>query len=130
MRQKELLSIMEHQSSPRVMECGNGIRMDTLSLLTSGLALQMACNIQVSCFFAGEKVTPENSQREELKKEGVAMYIECSSKTQHNVKIVFNAAIKVVMQPPKQKKQKTNLGYCQFFMVHSTAIDLSDYLGN
>ncbi|CAN1123380.1 Rac-like GTP-binding protein 7 [Linum perenne] len=43
----------------------------------------------------------------ELKKKiGAAVYIECSSKTQHNVKAVFDAAIKVVLQPPKQKKKR------------------------
>ncbi|CAI0435160.1 unnamed protein product [Linum tenue] len=44
---------------------------------------------------------------EELKKLiGAPAYIECSSKTQQNVKAVFDAAIKVVLQPPKQKKKK------------------------
>ncbi|KAG6394412.1 hypothetical protein SASPL_144996 [Salvia splendens] len=33
-------------------------------------------------------------------------YVECSSKTQQNVKQVFDAAIKVVLQPPKAKKKK------------------------
>ncbi|KAG6392654.1 hypothetical protein SASPL_146878 [Salvia splendens] len=33
-------------------------------------------------------------------------YVECSSKTQQNVKQVFDAAIKVVLQPPKTKKKK------------------------
>ncbi|RID77328.1 hypothetical protein BRARA_A00251 [Brassica rapa] len=44
---------------------------------------------------------------EELKKliEAPA-YIECSSKSQENVKGVFDAAIRVVLQPPKQKKKK------------------------
>ncbi|KAF8093465.1 hypothetical protein N665_0383s0093 [Sinapis alba] len=48
-----------------------------------------------------------NAQGEELKKliEAPA-YIECSSKSQENVKGVFDAAIKVVLQPPKQKKKK------------------------
>nr|KYP68852.1 Rac-like GTP-binding protein 7 [Cajanus cajan] len=46
------------------------------------------------------------SQAKELKKTiGAAMYIECSSKTQQNVKAVFDAAIKVVLQPPKLKKK-------------------------
>ncbi|KAH9314771.1 hypothetical protein KI387_023398 [Taxus chinensis] len=46
-------------------------------------------------------------QGEELKKQiGAAAYIECSSKTQQNVKAVFDAAIKVVLQPPKQKRKK------------------------
>ncbi|KAB5512710.1 hypothetical protein DKX38_029738 [Salix brachista] len=44
---------------------------------------------------------------EELKKMiGAAVYLECSSKTQQNVKGVFDAAIKVVLQPPKPKKRK------------------------
>ncbi|EPS58180.1 hypothetical protein M569_16636 [Genlisea aurea] len=46
-------------------------------------------------------------QGEELKKGiGAAAYIECSAKTQQNVKGVFDAAIKVVLQPPKQKSKK------------------------
>ncbi|CAN1802760.1 Rac-like GTP-binding protein ARAC3 [Linum perenne] len=48
-----------------------------------------------------------SAQGEELRKLiGAPMYIECSSKTQQNVKAVFDAAIKVVLQPPKQKKRK------------------------
>ncbi|KAH9759177.1 Rac-like GTP-binding protein 5 [Citrus sinensis] len=47
------------------------------------------------------------AQGEELRKLiGSPAYIECSSKTQQNVKAVFDAAIKVVLQPPKQKKKK------------------------
>ncbi|CAA6673509.1 unnamed protein product [Spirodela intermedia] len=47
------------------------------------------------------------AQGEELKRLiGAPAYIECSSKTQQNVKAVFDAAIKVVLQPPKQKKKK------------------------
>ncbi|KAL0906190.1 hypothetical protein M5K25_024664 [Dendrobium thyrsiflorum] len=46
-------------------------------------------------------------QGEELKKMiGAALYIECSSKTQQNVKAVFDAAIKVVLCPPKPKRKK------------------------
>ncbi|KAE9593376.1 putative small GTPase superfamily, P-loop containing nucleoside triphosphate hydrolase [Lupinus albus] len=46
-------------------------------------------------------------QGEELRKLiGAPVYIECSSKTQQNVKAVFDSAIKVVLQPPKQKKKK------------------------
>ncbi|KAG2303372.1 hypothetical protein Bca52824_032023 [Brassica carinata] len=46
-------------------------------------------------------------QGEKLRKLiGSAVYIECSLKTQQNVKAVFDAAIKVVLQPPKQKKKK------------------------
>ncbi|RLN07425.1 rac-like GTP-binding protein 7 [Panicum miliaceum] len=36
---------------------------------------------------------------------GAAVYIECSSKTQQNVKTVFDSAIKVVLCPPKPKKK-------------------------
>ncbi|CAA6671616.1 unnamed protein product [Spirodela intermedia] len=32
---------------------------------------------------------------------GAAAYIECSSKTQQNIKAVFDAAIRVVLQPPR-----------------------------
>ncbi|XP_071735311.1 protein ALTERED PHOSPHATE STARVATION RESPONSE 1-like isoform X1 [Rutidosis leptorrhynchoides] len=47
------------------------------------------------------------AQGEELKKTiGAPEYVECSSKTQLNVKQVFDAAIKVVLQPPKTKKKK------------------------
>ncbi|KAK6118825.1 hypothetical protein DH2020_047438 [Rehmannia glutinosa] len=47
------------------------------------------------------------AQGEELKKLiGAPVYIECSSKTQQNVKAVFDAAIKIVLQPPKQRKKK------------------------
>ncbi|CAL0314485.1 unnamed protein product [Lupinus luteus] len=48
-----------------------------------------------------------NAQGEELRKLiNAPAYIECSSKTQENVKAVFDAAIRVVLQPPKQKKKK------------------------
>jgi Ras-related C3 botulinum toxin substrate 1 len=60
-------------------------------------------------FFADHPGTSPIStpQGEELRKTiGAASYIECSSKTQQNVKAVFDAAIKVVLQPPKQTKKK------------------------
>ncbi|URE09731.1 GTP-binding protein [Musa troglodytarum] len=48
-------------------------------------------------------ITP--AQGEELRKQiGAAAYIECSSKTQQNVKAVFDTAIKVVLQPPRRKE--------------------------
>ncbi|XP_042396713.1 rac-like GTP-binding protein 2 [Zingiber officinale] len=54
-------------------------------------------------------ITP--AQREGLRKQtGAAAYIECTSKTQQNVKAVFDTAIKVVLQPPRTKetaKKKT-----------------------
>nr|CAB3464738.1 unnamed protein product [Digitaria exilis] len=44
-------------------------------------------------------------QGEELRKQiGAAAYIECSSKTQQNVKAVFDTAIKVVLQPPRRRE--------------------------
>jgi Ras-related C3 botulinum toxin substrate 1 len=54
------------------------------------------------------------AQGEELRKQiGAPYYIECSSKTQLNVKGVFDAAIKVVLQPPKaKKKKKAQRGAC------------------
>ncbi|CAL5381654.1 unnamed protein product [Camellia sinensis] len=48
--------------------------------------------------------TISTAQGEELKKQmGAVAYVECSSKTQQNVKAVFDVAIKVVLQPPKPK---------------------------
>ncbi|KAL6183227.1 hypothetical protein ACLB2K_044638 [Fragaria x ananassa] len=47
------------------------------------------------------------AQGEELRKQiGAAYYIECSSKTQQNVKAVFDAAIRVVIKPPQKQKEK------------------------
>ncbi|KMZ73070.1 Rac-like GTP-binding protein 2 [Zostera marina] len=46
-----------------------------------------------------------HAQGEELRKQiGAAAYIECSSKTQQNVKAVFDTAIKTVLQPPRRKE--------------------------
>ncbi|KAI7745556.1 hypothetical protein M8C21_031560 [Ambrosia artemisiifolia] len=61
-------------------------------------------------------VTPiTTSQGEELKKTiGAAVYIECSSKTQQNVKAVFDAAIRVVLQPPKMKKKRSKQRLCVY----------------
>ncbi|KAI6682910.1 hypothetical protein NL676_028823 [Syzygium grande] len=47
------------------------------------------------------------SQGEELRKQiGATYYIECSSKTQQNVKGVFDAAIRVVIKPPQKQKER------------------------
>ncbi|KAJ6888645.1 hypothetical protein NC652_029664 [Populus alba x Populus x berolinensis] len=47
------------------------------------------------------------AQGEELRKQiGAAYYIECSSKTQQNVKAVFDAAIKVVIKPAQKQKER------------------------
>ncbi|CAN6353326.1 unnamed protein product [Urochloa humidicola] len=44
-------------------------------------------------------------QGEELRKQiGAVAYIECSSKTQRNIKAVFDTAIKVVLQPPRRRE--------------------------
>nr|KYP56273.1 Rac-like GTP-binding protein 3 [Cajanus cajan] len=60
-----------------------------------------------------------SEQGEELRKlVGAAYYVECSSKTQQNVKSVFDAAIKVVIKPPqKQEKKKKPRRGC-FLSVH------------
>ncbi|MBA0808579.1 hypothetical protein Gohar_024307 [Gossypium harknessii] len=52
------------------------------------------------------------AQGEELRKQIESpSYVECSSKTQQNVKAVFDSAIKVVLQPPKKiKKKKSYVG--------------------
>ncbi|XP_048234706.1 rac-like GTP-binding protein RAC2 isoform X1 [Ricinus communis] len=68
--------------------------------------------------------TISREQGIELKKQiGALAYVECSSKTQQvclsslhilikNVKAVFDAAIKAVLQPPKTKKQKRKQRVC------------------
>ncbi|KAK9102730.1 hypothetical protein Sjap_019984 [Stephania japonica] len=63
-----------------------------------------------------------SAEGEELRKQiGAAAYIECSSKTQQNVKAVFDTAIKVVLQPPRRKemaikKRRRNTG-CSIMTV-------------
>ncbi|KAK3020280.1 hypothetical protein RJ639_047720 [Escallonia herrerae] len=55
------------------------------------------------------------AQGEELKKMiGAVAYIECSSKTQQNVKAVFDTAIKVALRPPKMKKKSRKPRPCTF----------------
>ncbi|THF99899.1 hypothetical protein TEA_019497 [Camellia sinensis var. sinensis] len=57
--------------------------------------------------------TISTAQGEELKKQiGAVAYVECSSKTQQNVKAVFDVAIKVVLQPPKPKRKKRKQRAC------------------
>ncbi|KAL0357563.1 UNVERIFIED_CONTAM: Rac-like GTP-binding protein 3 [Sesamum calycinum] len=47
------------------------------------------------------------AQGEELRRQiGASYYIECSSKTQQNVKAVFDAAIRVVIKPPQKQREK------------------------
>ncbi|RVX16470.1 Rac-like GTP-binding protein 7 [Vitis vinifera] len=53
------------------------------------------------------------AQGEELKRLiDAPAYIECSAKTQQNIKAVFDQAIRVVLQPPKQKKKKSKSKVC------------------
>ncbi|XP_041023066.1 rac-like GTP-binding protein RAC13 isoform X1 [Juglans microcarpa x Juglans regia] len=55
------------------------------------------------------------AQGEELKKMiGAVVYIECSSKTQQNVKAVFDSAIKVALRPPKPEKKPRKQRTCAF----------------
>ncbi|KAF1882661.1 hypothetical protein Lal_00002841 [Lupinus albus] len=59
--------------------------------------------------------TPITTAQAKLKKAiGAAVYLECSSKTQQNVKAVFDAAIKVVLQPLKSKKKRKKTRSCFF----------------
>ncbi|KAH7544910.1 hypothetical protein FEM48_Zijuj01G0036000 [Ziziphus jujuba var. spinosa] len=63
------------------------------------------------------KASYENISKkgEELRKLiGAVTYIECSSKTQQNVKTVFDAAIKVALRPPKPKKKPRKQRSCLF----------------
>lgn len=57
------------------------------------------------------------AQGEELRRQiGAAAYVECSSKTQQNIKAVFDTAVKVVLQPPRRKevakKKRRNSSGC------------------
>ncbi|XAR59838.1 hypothetical protein NMG60_11015821 [Bertholletia excelsa] len=53
------------------------------------------------------------AQGEELKTMiGAAAYIECSSKTQQNVRAVFDAAIEVVLQPPNIRRERRGQKAC------------------
>lgn len=55
------------------------------------------------------------AQGEQLKKAiGAVAYIECSAKTQQNVKAVFDTAIKVALQPRKQRKKPQKRTPCTF----------------
>ncbi|XP_022937886.1 rac-like GTP-binding protein ARAC7 [Cucurbita moschata] len=63
-----------------------------------------------------------SSEGEELRKQiGASAYIECSSKTQQNVKAVFDTAIKVVLQPPRRseimKKKRCRGPSCSFTSI-------------
>ncbi|CAN1229663.1 Rac-like GTP-binding protein 7 [Linum grandiflorum] len=59
--------------------------------------------------------TITTAQGEELRKMvGAVAYIECSSKTQQNVKMVFDGAIKIALRPPKPKKKPRKQRNCTF----------------
>ncbi|KAF5446100.1 hypothetical protein F2P56_031756 [Juglans regia] len=59
--------------------------------------------------------TISTKQGEELKRQvGAIAYIECSSKTQQNLKAVFDTSIKLVLDPPKSKKPKRKQRTCIF----------------
>ncbi|KAL6497454.1 Ras-related C3 botulinum toxin substrate 3 [Orobanche gracilis] len=66
-------------------------------------------------------------QGEELRRQiGASYYIECSSKTQQNVKAVFDAAIRVVIKPPQKQREKKKppRGCLGFAMVdHQFGLD-------
>ncbi|RID72258.1 hypothetical protein BRARA_C04159 [Brassica rapa] len=60
-----------------------------------------------------EAVPISTAQGEELKRlVGASAYIECSSKTQLNVKAVFDEAIKVVLEPPNNNNISTSQKGC------------------
>ncbi|KAK9706747.1 hypothetical protein RND81_07G149500 [Saponaria officinalis] len=65
------------------------------------------------------EATPiSTTQGEELKKMiGAVIYVECSAKTQQNVKAVFDGAIKIALRPPKAKKKsfgRKSKSFCSF----------------
>ncbi|KAG7570474.1 Small GTP-binding protein domain [Arabidopsis thaliana x Arabidopsis arenosa] len=85
----------------------------TVPIVLVGTKLDLRDDKQFPMNYPGA-CTISTEQGQELRKEiGALAYIECSSKTQLNVKAVFDAAIKVVLQPPsKTKKQKRKIGLC------------------
>ncbi|CAH2057976.1 unnamed protein product, partial [Thlaspi arvense] len=85
----------------------------TVPIVLVGTKLDLREDKQFPMNYPGA-CTISTEQGQELRKEiGALAYIECSSKTQQNVKEVFDAAIKVVLQPPtKTKKQKNKFSFC------------------
>ncbi|CAL5330631.1 unnamed protein product [Camellia sinensis] len=74
-----------------------------VSIVLVGTKLDLREDKQFQIDYPGA-CTISTAQGEELKKQmGAVAYVECSSKTQQNVKAVFDVAIKVVLQPPKPK---------------------------
>ncbi|KAJ8762339.1 hypothetical protein K2173_007497 [Erythroxylum novogranatense] len=70
-------------------------------------------------------VSISTAQGEELRKLiGAAAYIECSSKTQQNVKAVFDAAINVIL-PPRNKVKQTKMN-----IINGLSLEASDCLFN
>ncbi|RVW14989.1 Rac-like GTP-binding protein 7 [Vitis vinifera] len=93
-----------------------GTRAETLCPISAhcsrGTKLDLREDKQFHMDYPGA-CTISTEQGEELKKQiGALAYIECSSKTQQNVKAVFDAAIKVVLQPPKLSKRKRKKRAC------------------
>ncbi|XP_051148508.1 rac-like GTP-binding protein ARAC7 [Andrographis paniculata] len=87
-----------HRFAPNVPVVLVGTKLD-LREDSGYLAEHMSANIVTT------------AQGEELRKQiGAAAYIECSSKTQQNVKAAFDTAIRVVLQPPRRKEVRKKKG--------------------
>ncbi|CAL5379990.1 unnamed protein product [Camellia sinensis] len=83
-----------------------------VSIVLVGTKLDLREDKQFQIDYPGA-CTISTAQGEELKKQiGAVAYVECSSKTQQNVKAVFDVAIKVVLQPPKAKRKKRKQRAC------------------
>ncbi|EOX96544.1 RAC-like 9 isoform 2 [Theobroma cacao] len=86
----------------------------SVPIVLVGTKLDLREDRQFHLDYPGACTISTEQQGLELKKQiGALAYIECSSKTQQNVKAVFDAAIKVVLQPPKQKRQKKKSRICR-----------------
>ncbi|XP_022924269.1 rac-like GTP-binding protein 5 [Cucurbita moschata] len=86
----------------------------SVPIILVGTKLDLRDNEQFLLDYPGA-CTISTKQGEELKKLiGAVAFIECSSKTQQNVKAVFDAAVKVVLQPPKPKRPKRKHPTCNF----------------
>ncbi|XP_050236615.1 rac-like GTP-binding protein RAC2 isoform X3 [Mercurialis annua] len=86
----------------------------SIPIILVGTKLDLRENRQFQMDYPGASII-STEQGIELKTQiGALAYIECSSKSQQNVKAVFDAAIKAVLQPPKMKKQKIKQRVCHF----------------
>lgn len=93
-----------------------------------GTKLDLRDNISYLSDHPGVSVVT-SAQGEELRRQiGAVAYIECSSKTQQNVKAVFDAAVKAVLQPsrrkedPKKKSKKSSSGCLMMKMCGGTCV--------